>query len=96
MRLEDGRIREILSDVLHRRTAGDWVSDEEVLAAHPDLAQQLVGPLKAMGIVQAARERASRAAKRFGPPATGCRDQNDDGPANLPQRKPHRTRSFFD
>lgn len=48
-------VDEIIASTLQRRESGDPVSDEEILAAHPDLAHLLSEKLKQLALVATAR-----------------------------------------
>ena len=54
----DSHVRKIIDDVGRRRDQGEQISDEEILAAHPDLADKLGEKLKQLALVANAREMA--------------------------------------
>jgi WD40 repeat protein/serine/threonine protein kinase len=56
---EASRIARVLEDVRFRRASGESVSDETVLAAHPDLAPRLLLELRKLGMIQRARRLAA-------------------------------------
>jgi len=56
------RISQIVSDVARRRVTGEVVSDESVVAAHPDLMPELGDRLRALRQVDLAEQRAAAAA----------------------------------
>ncbi|MCR9292150.1 MAG: serine/threonine protein kinase [bacterium] len=49
---DDVRIREIIAGVVQRRQSGDVYSDDEILAEHPDLADQLRVRLRQLQLVE--------------------------------------------
>jgi serine/threonine protein kinase len=52
----EARVGEIIASTLQRRESGDPVSDEEILAAHPDLAYLLSEKLKQLALLATARK----------------------------------------
>jgi len=57
------RIREVLDRVLHRRHAGEFVADDEVITQHPELMPELAEDLRALEGIR----RAFLAAQKAGP-----------------------------
>ena len=55
----ESRLAQIIADTLKRRESGESVRDEDVLAAHPDLADQLGQKLQQMALLANARELAN-------------------------------------
>ncbi|MHC5111164.1 MAG: serine/threonine protein kinase, partial [Planctomycetota bacterium] len=53
------RIQHILDDCIERRIAGDPVSDQDLIAAHPDLLPELADELQHLAVIERARRRAS-------------------------------------
>lgn len=53
------RVREVLADCQRRRAAGEAVSDEALMAAHPELMPLLGEELRKLRIIAGARERAN-------------------------------------
>jgi serine/threonine protein kinase len=52
------RVRAVLEDCLTRRAAGEAVSDESLIAAHPELMPELADELRKLRLIAGARERA--------------------------------------
>jgi serine/threonine protein kinase len=53
---DESRVREIISNTLRLRESGDQLSDEDILATHPDLADQLGEQLKQLRLIENARK----------------------------------------
>jgi serine/threonine protein kinase len=51
----------VVDDVARRRAAGETLSDEQILAAHPGLAASLAEELRKLALIRAARDRAEAA-----------------------------------
>lgn len=54
----EDRIRQVVSDHQQRREAGELVSDDELIAAHPDLMPELAQQLSRLQLIMAARDQA--------------------------------------
>jgi len=63
------QVRRIAEDCIRRRAAGESLSDEQILAEHPDLAPLLAEELAKLRRIEAARRRASGAPSP--PPTAG-------------------------
>ncbi len=56
------RIGEIIADVIQRRERGEQLTDDDVIAAHPDLASELGQQLHQLRLIASARRQAEKAA----------------------------------
>ncbi len=54
------RIQKIVESCIDRRLAGETVSDDDILAAHPDLLPELAGELRHLAVIERARRTAAR------------------------------------
>ena len=52
------RIQQILKETIQRRASGEELSDEAVLANHPDLADMLREKLQQLALLEGARQQA--------------------------------------
>ena len=64
------QISRILRDVVTRRESGDPLTDEEVLAAHPELRSELTAQLTQLRLIGEARNLAALAEQS--PPSIDC------------------------
>lgn len=78
------RLAQVIEDVLRRRARGEPVTDEAIVASHPDLVPELG---ETLGALQRVEEAAQQAKSKGHPtengPQTGV-DPPDDPPADLP------------
>ncbi|HOW73327.1 MAG TPA: protein kinase [Phycisphaerae bacterium] len=62
------RIQAVLDDCIQRRLAGESLSDEQIIATHPDLMPELGDELRKLGRIQEARRAANQASTVNGSP----------------------------
>ncbi|MBU0637758.1 MAG: serine/threonine-protein kinase [Planctomycetes bacterium] len=55
------RVGQVVEDCLSRRAVGERISDDEVLATHPELLPELAHELRKLALIERARERVERA-----------------------------------
>jgi len=51
-------LRQVVDDCLRRRSSGEWVTDENLIAAHPELMPELRQELRKLALVERARRQA--------------------------------------
>ena len=56
------RIREIIDDVIQRRELGERLTDDDVIAGHPNVADELRQQLHQLQLITNARRQAEKAA----------------------------------
>jgi predicted Ser/Thr protein kinase len=54
------RLREIIGSSIRRRLAGEVLTDEQILAEHPDLRPELEEALRSLGRIESARSKAAK------------------------------------
>ncbi len=83
-----GRIRDVLDDCLRRRSSGEDVDDEALIAAHPDLMPKLGDELRKLRIIAGARARAKGPSEADNAPTIEHRSSKKDS-RGLHIRCPH-------
>ncbi len=58
--MEGSALAGVIAEIIHRRGAGEWISDESVIAAHPELMPELAEQLDALRRIEKAESEASR------------------------------------
>ena len=71
------QIQDVLSDVVHRRNAGEMVSDESIRRLRPDLMPELARELGKLRMIEAARQAAEQ------PPEDSSGDQGISSESDL-------------
>ena len=62
----EDRLQEILDDCIQRRTAGEQIADEAIIADHGELMPELEQRLKALRMIQDARPMTIASQSSFG------------------------------
>lgn len=79
------RVRRVIDECLQRRAAGEPLPDDELLASHPELGEELAEELRKLRLVAAARLKAEGGT----PPA----DRHAPTPPEPADRPPHESRA---